>query len=108
MRFTPKRLAASLTILAMLVWMVPAPVLASGGSARLEGLLTGMDGRPADSMTVHLIDQRGQDVARVATTDEGLYSFKDLPAGEYSLGIESAEGKMTPVAAPAAVGSNSG
>ena len=91
--------AAAATIFALLVW-VASPALAGAEGARLEGLLLGVDGRPAAEMRVHLIDDQGRDLSQVATSDDGLYSFKDLPAGEYSLGIESAEGQMAPVAAP--------
>ena len=62
--------------------------------------MLGVDGRPAAEMRVHLIDGQGRDVAQAATSEDGLYSFKDLPSGEYSLGIENAEGQMAPVAAP--------
>ena len=43
---------------------------------RLEGLLLGVDGRPATEMRVHLIDDQGRDLAQVATSEDGLYSFK--------------------------------
>lgn len=94
-----RNLAAAATLLSLLVW-VASPALAGADGARLEGLLLGTDGRPAAAMTVHLIDSRGQDLAQAATSDEGVYSFRDLPAGEYSLGIESPAGGMAPVAAP--------
>jgi hypothetical protein len=100
MRIAPKPIAAYLTIFALLLWIAPAPALATSGDARLEGMLFGVDGRPAGNMRVHLIDEQGDDVAQVATTEEGLYSFRDLPAGQYSLGIENGSGQMAPVAAP--------
>ena len=99
MRSPFRNLAAVATVLALLTW-VASPALADADGARLEGLLLGVDGRPATDMRVHLIDDEGRDLAQVATSDDGLYSFKDLPAGEYSLGIENAEGQMAPVAAP--------
>jgi len=94
-----RNLAAVATVFALLLW-VASPVLAGADGARLEGLLLGVDGRPAAAMTVHLIDTPGRDLAQAATSDDGVYSFKDLPAGEYSLGVESPEGGMAPVAAP--------
>jgi hypothetical protein len=100
MRSPLKQTAASLTIFALILWIAPSPSVASSGTARLEGLLVGVDGHPATEMNVHLIDAQGQDVAQSATSDEGIYTFADLPPGEYSLGIENAEGQMAPVAAP--------
>jgi hypothetical protein len=99
MRSPLRNLAAVATVLALLTW-VASPALAGADDARLEGLLLGVDGRPATEMRVHLIDDQGRDLAQVATSEDGLYSFKDLPAGEYSLGIENAEGQMAPVTAP--------
>jgi hypothetical protein len=98
---TARSIVASLTVFALLLWIAPSPALASGDGARLEGLLVGVDGRPASDMTVHLIDGQGNDVAQVGVSDEGLYSFQQLPPGEYSLGIENTEGQMAPVMAPA-------
>jgi hypothetical protein len=71
------------------------------GSARLEGLLLDADGRAAEGYTVHLINADGKDLAQADASEQGLYSFQDLPAGEYSLGIENREGQFAPVAAPA-------
>jgi hypothetical protein len=98
---TPKPIVACTTVLALLLWIAPSPALASAGGARLEGLLIGVDGQPSSEMTVHLIDGQGNDVAQASLDDEGLYSFRDLPAGDYSLGIENADGQMAPVLAPA-------
>ena len=98
---TVRSTVASLTVFALLLWIAPSPAMASGDGARLEGLLVGVDGRPASDMTVHLIDGQGNDVAQVAVSDEGVYSFQQLAPGEYSLGIENAEGQMAPVMAPA-------
>jgi len=95
-----KSTVAYTTLFALLLWMAPLPALAQQGGARLEGLLVGIDGRPANDMTVHLIDGQGNDVAQAATSGDGLYSFQDLPPGNYSLGIENPAGQMAPVAAP--------
>jgi len=99
MRSPFRNLSAVASVLALLLW-VASPVVAATNGARLEGLVLGVDGRPAAQMKVHLIDGQGRDLSQAATTDEGVYSFKDLPAGEYSLGIENPEGAMAPVAAP--------
>jgi hypothetical protein len=63
-------------------------------------LLIKVDGRPATGYQVHLIDEFGNVLRSSSTTDDGLYSFKDLAAGEYSLGIEEPSGAVAPVAAP--------
>ncbi len=89
---------AGVAAAALVLGLAPAPVLAGG--ARLEGYLLGVDGRAAAGHRVHLVDDKGEDVAQSATTREGIYRFSELPAGEYSLGIENPEGAMAPVAAP--------
>jgi hypothetical protein len=95
-----KESLASMTILALLLVLLPAPAVADVPGARLEGLLLDLDGRPAAGHRVHLIDERGAEVGRAAAAADGLYAFRDLPAGSYSLGIETGDGRMTPVAAP--------
>lgn len=77
-----------------------APVQAQAGGARLEGYLLGVDGRAASGYRIHLIDDEGLDVAQSLTSDEGVYRFRDVTAGAYSLGVESPEGRVAPVAAP--------
>ena len=83
----PKFSAAWITILAVLHMMTVLPAAADGVRARLEGLIMGVDGRAATGHRVHLIDERGQAVGQVTTTLEGSYSFKDLSAGGYFLGV---------------------
>ncbi len=75
------------------------PVGASGGS-RLEGLLVNVDGRTASGFTLHLIDREGRDVGQSMTAADGLYSFPELPPGNYSLGVEDPAGRMAVVDAP--------
>ena len=91
-----KTLAAHVLLFAMLIAMTPA----HAGSARLEGYVVGLDGRGAPGYQVHLIDDQGQAIDAVRTSAKGVYRFQDLPAGAYSLGIESPAGKVAPVAAP--------
>jgi hypothetical protein len=91
---TVARLVIAALVLAL------APVQAHAGGARLEGYLLGVDGRAASGYRIHLIDDEGQDFAQSLTSDEGVYSFRDVTAGAYSLGIESPEGRVAPVAAP--------
>ena len=49
---------------------------------------------------LHLIDAQGIGVGRSVSDRDGLYSFSELEAGSYSLGIEAPDGRMAPVAAP--------
>lgn len=99
--FRTHRLLAGLSIALLLLAAVPSASLAQ--SSRLEGYLLDVDGRAAKGYQVHLIDGGGNDVARSPASDEGVYSFKDLSAGSYSMGIEDTRGRMAPVAAPPVV-----
>jgi hypothetical protein len=47
-----------------------------------------------------LIDRQGEDVVQAVSDSEGVYSFRGLEAGRYSLGIELPRGLVAPVAAP--------
>jgi hypothetical protein len=84
----------------MLLWIAPTQVAAFDGGARLEGLLLDTNGQPASGFKVHLIDAEGRILAMTDASEDGLYSFKSIPAGEYSLGIENLQGQVAPVAAP--------
>ena len=95
-----QRVAVS-TLLALVLGLPLAPPRANGGGARLEGFLIDVDGRAAAGFRVHLIDSRGEDMAQATTSDRGIYAFRELPAGSYSLGIENTEGRIARVAAPA-------
>jgi hypothetical protein len=86
-----------LSVAALLWTLVPSQALAAG--ARLEGYLLDVDGRAATGHRVHLIDRDGRDVAQAPATDEGIYRFRDLTPGAYSVGIETPEGKHARVAA---------
>ena len=99
MRPTVKSTAACVTILALMLWISPAAI-ANDPVGRLEGLLVGVDGRPASGYTVHLIGEAGQQHSQSTADEQGLYSFRDLPAGNYALGIENTEGQIAPLAAP--------
>jgi hypothetical protein len=101
MRNRARSTVSCITLLALLVWIAPAPALALEGDARLEGLLLDASGKAAAGFRVHLIDGEGQALASAEASEDGIYSFSDLPAGEYSLGIENREGQYAPVAAPA-------
>jgi len=47
-----------------------------------------VDGRPAAGHRGHLVDERGEDRAQTVSDVDGIYSFRGLEAGRYSLGIE--------------------
>ncbi len=93
--------AAVSTLLALALGFPQAPLRANAGGARLEGFLIDVDGRAAAGFRVHLIDSGGADVAQATASDRGIYAFRELPAGTYSLGIETTEGRLARVAAPA-------
>jgi hypothetical protein len=98
MRKSHESAIARLTMVALLVGSIPSIVGAEPGGARIEGLLIDVEGRAASGYTVHLIDEQGSDVAAASASDSGVYSLRNLPEGEYSIGIESPDGRMAPVA----------
>jgi hypothetical protein len=91
---------ATLVLLSLALTCVPASAGSARPGARLEGLLLAVDGRPASGHTVHLIDERGEEVGRAVSDRQGIYSFRDLEAGRYSLGIQLPGGRIAAVAAP--------
>jgi len=99
MRYPVRGATATLTALAMILFLIPAPAMA-GDDARLEGLVIGVDGRPASGYQVHLIDGDGQAVGTATTGNDGVYSFRDMAAGDYAMGIENTEGQIAPTAGP--------
>ena len=94
------RTASCLALVSLLGAGWPAGAAAPPGLGRIEGYLLAIDGRAAAGHTVHLIDERGHDLAQSQTSTEGVYRLRDVPAGAYSLGVESPEGRVAPVAAP--------
>jgi hypothetical protein len=100
MRRSWRSLTAGLALLTLVVSWPPASAGSTLPGARLEGLLLGVDGRPADGYAVHLIDDEGAAVGRAVTDADGVYTFDGLEDGRYSMGIEGLEGRMAPVAAP--------
>jgi len=101
MRSVLRSLIVSLTVPAMLLAMLPSPTRAADPGARLEGLLLDDQGRPATGYGVLLIDDQGREVERSPIDAQGLYSFREITAGGYSLGIETPQGQKAPVATPA-------
>lgn len=91
---------ATISILALSSGLLPLAA-APAGAARLEGLVVGVDGRPAAGTQVHLIDAAGREVAHAAAGADGVYSFAGVEPGSYAMGLESSSGARAPVAAPA-------
>jgi hypothetical protein len=95
-----RKLIARTVILSLALWVFPAPVALAGSEARLEGRVLDLDGRPADGFRVHLIDGQGEEIALSETDADGVYSFPQVPAGNYGIGVANAEGQVAPVAGP--------
>lgn len=99
MRTNLKSAVSYATIFALVVCCAPMGAFASQPGAQLEGLIIGTDGKAAVGSTIHLVDRDGE--VRQAQTDEnGVYSFGDLPAGAYAVGIELPDGTVAPIASP--------
>jgi hypothetical protein len=87
--------------------MLPALAAPAGLSARLEGLVLGIDGRPAAGYRVHLVGSEGDGVAHASVDASGSYSFAEVGPGEYALGVETPAGEVALVAAaPVRLGAN--
>ena len=100
MNDTVKSLAARLTILALVLYFVPIAAVASESGARLEGLVIDADGTPSSGVTVYLFDEQGQTRAQATAADDGIYSMRDVPAGAYGMGVQTADGTVAPVSSP--------
>lgn len=88
------------TVAGLLIVTSQFHVVAAGPGARLEGILLGVDGRPAAGHRVHLIGGAGEALGASTTSDDGLYSFRDLEAGDFALMIEGPTGQMGALAGP--------
>jgi len=77
-----------------LLLLVSSPGAAASPGARLEGMLLGVDGRPAAGHHVVLVDGAGDDVDATVTDADGVYSFRGLAAGEYGVVVEGPEGGL--------------
>ena len=87
-------------VVALLFWALPSHVEAAASPARLEGQVVGVNGQPAEGFQVHLIDAEGTEVATAETDARGVYSFEEVEAGSYGLGVGNPEGQLAPVAGP--------
>ena len=97
---TVKSIAARVTIFALMLYLVPIAALASDPGATLEGLVIDADGRPSSGVTVYLFDDQGQTRAQATAADDGVYSMRDVPAGAYGMGVQTADGVVAPVSSP--------
>jgi hypothetical protein len=97
MNIRTRQALASMTVLSLLMVVSPVTAQSASGGARLEGLMLGVDGKPVRGFSVLLIDEDGAVLSRAETAEDGMYRFRDLPAGAYGLGIESPEGLAAPV-----------
>ncbi len=97
------RFRSSLISTALVALLLPIPTVAgaagSPDASRLEGLVSGVDGRAAGGWHVHLIDDAGTGVARTDVDARGIYRFEAVTPGSYALAIESPEGRVAPVSA---------
>ena len=99
-RLRSRIVVAQLTIGSLMLCATAVPLAADTGPGRIEGLLLDVDGRPATGHTIHLIDHRGTDTAQATAGSDGVYSFPEVPAGSYAMGIETPDGVLAPVTAP--------
>ncbi len=88
------------SIVLLLATSVP-PVGAAQNDSRLEGLVLGFDGRPAEGFRVHLIDDSGNDRAQAGVDAAGTYRLGGIQPGRYALALETPDGRFAAVdAAP--------
>ena len=76
------------------------PAGAAQSDTRLEGLVMGVDGRPAAGFRVHLIDESGNDRAQADVDAEGSYTLAGVQPGRYALALEMPDGRFAAVDAP--------
>jgi hypothetical protein len=100
MRPPIRAIACWLLIPALCLTALPAVAGSPDGAARLEGRVLGVDGFPASGYRIHLVGGAGADLGRSEVDEKGIYSFPGLAPGAYSLGVESPEGLVAPVASP--------
>ena len=100
MRHSFRSVLSLATVLCLLLATSQLSTVVAGTGARLEGILVGVDGRPAPGHRVHLIGGDGDALGTATTADNGLYAFHDLAAGDYALMIEGPGGQMGALAGP--------
>jgi len=100
MRYSLRSALSLATVVGLLIATSQLNVIVAGSSARLEGILLDVDGRPAAGHRVHLIGGAGDPLGSATTSDDGLYAFNDLEAGDYALMIEGPTGQIGALAGP--------
>lgn len=96
MIFMSRKTLAVASTVAMLLSFFPT-IAPAGEGARLEGLLVGVDGKPAAGYNVLLIGEEGEVLDRTEAAGDGIYRFSNLASGSYSLGLETPDGLAAPV-----------
>jgi len=96
MNQTFRTLVAGLVLVALL----PFSAIAAAPTARIEGLVIGADGQRSPGATVYLFDRDGATQGEAVADDDGIYSIRDLAAGQYGMGVKTATGIVAPVASP--------
>jgi len=77
-----------------------SPLGAAQIDTRLEGLVVGFDGRPAEGFRVHLIDESGNDRGQAGVDAAGSYELGGVQPGRYALALEMPDGRFAAVDAP--------
>jgi len=95
---SPKRLVASILVLSLTGFAVPAG--AATGPATLNGTILGSDVRtPLAGVTVVVTDASGHSVSSAPTGPDGAFQVSDLGAGTTHLSLSTPDGSF-PVATP--------
>jgi hypothetical protein len=95
---SPKRLVASILVLSLTGFAVPAG--AGTGLATLNGTILGNDVRtPLAGVTVVVTDASGHAVSSAPTGPDGAFTVSDLGAGTTHLSLSTPDGSF-PVATP--------
>ena len=69
------------------------------GTARVEGQIADLDGRPAAGYRIHAAAIEGDARYSAVADDSGVYSLRDLDRGRYRLAVETPAGEFAPVQA---------
>jgi hypothetical protein len=100
LRRIPMKFVTVFSIALLLAASMP-PIGAVQDDSRLEGLVLGFDGRPAEGFRVHLIDDSGSDRGQAGVDAAGTYQLAGIQPGRYALALETPDGQFAAVdAAP--------
>ncbi|HJQ99487.1 MAG TPA: carboxypeptidase-like regulatory domain-containing protein [Candidatus Polarisedimenticolaceae bacterium] len=91
---SPKRLVASILVVSLTGFAVPAG--AASPTATLTGTVLGADVRtPLAGVTVVVTDASGQSLASAPTGADGTFTVRDLGAGTTRLALSTADGSFS-------------